>query len=426
MKYLLKFLLALSLFFSSAFAENSDPGSSIGARIMGDDCTDVSLFGCYFSNNEVVEGLVSPIVVAVDAGFTNTFINVTAAGLDVDGKGTAILDWNVPSDTLHFDAVYLGVNVTVKVADGKAFYADSVVYKGILSNTQIKSLAGKTLFPISGVDVLMDTENHLSVSLDGENSTSVLISRPIVAYSVTFNREFRVGKASTIMLPFSTTQEMDVKGGDFIEFNGVVRDADGAWVALMREVPSKIIEANKPYLFIPSASTLEFDLNGGTVTLVPTVASGVVKDGWTFKGVYDYKMWEAADAELGNAYGFAAAEKGDASVGDFVKVAAGAYIYPMRAYMLYNPAESPAAGEEPVLARRAGSAAKVLDAANLPDVIEVRLSVSGGETTSIGKLYTKTGEFKMDRWFSVDGRKLNAKPATKGTYFNNGQKVIVK
>lgn len=420
MKYLLKFLLALSLY-GVAFGQNVIP-----VEIAAEDCHVTTFGACYTPNDSALSGSYD-INLIVYEGVTTSFVNVVSSGvLYVYSNSVAILDWFKASDSLYFDQIVFENGGVVKIADGKSMYADGEIFSGTLTQEQMKKIVGKKLYPISGVSLLKDADGHISATFDADDETPVLIVKPIEVTSVTYNRTFEVGKASTIMLPFSLEEGMTANGGDFAVFNGLHKNEIGRWDALMVAQSEFKITANTPYLFIPSASTLEFDLNGGTVTLVPTVASGVVKDGWTFKGVYDYKMWEAADAELGNAYGFAAAEKGDASVGDFVKVAAGAYIYPMRAYMLYNPAESPAAGEEPVLARRAGSAAKVLDAANLPDVIEVRLSVSGGETTSIGKLYTKTGEFKMDRWFSVDGRKLNAKPATKGTYFNNGQKVIVK
>ncbi|MCQ2063919.1 MAG: hypothetical protein MJY99_11360, partial [Fibrobacter sp.] len=108
------------------------------------------------------------------------------------------------------------------------------------------------------------------------------------------------------------------------------------------------------------------------------------------------------------------------------KVGAGAYIYPMRAYLEYTapaPAGRPAAN---------GVAANTV--ASLPDEIEVVIvdkdETTGEQTTRvIGKLDTRTGEFKFanDRWFDLNGRYLgNKKPTQKGAYYNNGKKVIVK
>lgn len=50
-----------------------------------------------------------------------------------------------------------------------------------------------------------------------------------------------------------------------------------------------------------------------------------------------------------------------------------------------------------------------------------------GETTVIGKLNPATGEIKvLDRWYDMNGRKLNAKPTTKGIYYYNGKRVFVR
>ena len=42
-----------------------------------------------------------------------------------------------------------------------------------------------------------------------------------------------------------------------------------------------------------------------------------------------------------------------------------------------------------------------------------------GETTSLI-------ENEAGAWYSLDGRKLNGKPTTKGVYINNGKKVVIK
>ena len=57
----------------------------------------------------------------------------------------------------------------------------------------------------------------------------------------------------------------------------------------------------------------------------------------------------------------------------------------------------------------------------------VRLSIVIDETTDIDgiKEYDNTGT-AIDRWYSLDGRRLNGKPTKKGLYIKNGQKVVVK
>ena len=49
------------------------------------------------------------------------------------------------------------------------------------------------------------------------------------------------------------------------------------------------------------------------------------------------------------------------------------------------------------------------------------------ETTAIYMLNPRTGEFSTATgWYDMKGRKLDKKPTIKGTYFHNGNKVIIK
>ena len=50
--------------------------------------------------------------------------------------------------------------------------------------------------------------------------------------------------------------------------------------------------------------------------------------------------------------------------------------------------------------------------------------VSGGDTTSIAN--TNLTNLTNDAWYDLNGRKLNAKPTTKGVYIQNGKKVVIK
>jgi hypothetical protein len=50
--------------------------------------------------------------------------------------------------------------------------------------------------------------------------------------------------------------------------------------------------------------------------------------------------------------------------------------------------------------------------------------VFGGDTTSIAN--TNLTNLTNDAWYDLNGRKLNAKPTTKGVYIQNGKKVVIK
>lgn len=98
-------------------------------------------------------------------------------------------------------------------------------------------------------------------------------------------------------------------------------------------------------------------------------------------------------------------------------------IKPMRAYLEYNGSDS-----QFINARSLTRAAATTSEDTLPETIGVRLISANGEVTAIGTLYTRTGEvsFDSEAWYTLDGKRLNAKPNTKGIYVNNGKKVVIK
>ena len=141
---------------------------------------------------------------------------------------------------------------------------------------------------------------------------------------------------------------------------------------------------------------------------------------------FGFKEWNSNDyyysaEEIGRAYGFAGVAKDGINVGDFVRVASGAKILPMRAYLLWN--NEPNSANARSFTRGAAATDE-----ELPQSITVRLVGSNGETTGIGTINTKTGEmtFDSEAWYTLDGVKLSGKPTKKGLYINNGRKVIIK
>ena len=239
---------------------------------------------------------------------------------------------------------------------------------------------------------------------------------------MTYTRSLTADKPSTVCLPFAYTKK---EGEKFYAFTDITKDGSGKYIATMTEPGESTLEANKPYLFMPTGNA-DFS---GTYTIPATIEAGSTTSGhWMFKGVYAYKEWAANDPEIGKAYGFAGVAKTDINVGDFVRVASGAKIRPMSCYLLWSDTPSNARA----LTRGAD------DADELPQSITVRLVGSDGETTAIGTLDTRTGELNLDAdgWYDMNGRRLSGKPSQKGVYIrstsgrlqgrNNGKMVIVK
>lgn len=283
-----------------------------------------------------------------------------------------------------------------------------------------------------GAVYLYEDQNGTTALLDGTSVDPVDIdfNHNIIVNHVTSNRVFTPGMASTVMLPFDYTC-IGEEGGTFYKFVDVKKEND-KWVATMQETGNDTnnegtLEANTPYLFMPAATTMSFPNINGSVTL-STEGGGNCETAdlgshWTFKGTYWFKEWNSSNyydaEEIGRAYGFAGVAKDGINVGDFVRVASGAKILPMRAYLLWN--DMPNAANARSFTR--GAAAEDVE---LPQRITVKLVSASGETTSIGEIDTKTGEISLDGWYTIDGVRLSGKPTKKGLYINNGRKVVIE
>ena len=188
----------------------------------------------------------------------------------------------------------------------------------------------------------------------------------------------------------------------------------------MNEYTSATLAANTPYLFVPAGSEAHAPvLFHGTASY--STAGTTVNGDWSFKGVYETKVWTAGD--VGNDYGFAAtsgkAVDGvtDVEAGDFVKLAAGAWIRPMRSYLTYT------GGGDPWAAPSHHAASNT----ELPGRISVILVSANGSTTELRSI--ENGELRIensDAWYTLDGRKLDKQPTTKGLYIHNGRKEVLK
>ncbi len=223
-----------------------------------------------------------------------------------------------------------------------------------------------------------------------------------------FRREFNGGKASTICLPFE--YEPAKTEGTYYSFEGIKLEGD-EYVATMTAAATTL-EANTPYVFMPATTdtyvpvlyhgTADYDAKNLTTT------SG----DWTFQGTYEQLKYGTAPMQ-GPVYGFASTDKVvdgvKVSAGEFVKAKDGAGVKPMRCYLIYGNAS-------------AGTRA----ADDLPQSITVRFLSSTGDTTGIGTLDTETGEIDFGGWYTLSGRKLDAKPTQKGLYIHNGKKIIIK
>ena len=260
----------------------------------------------------------------------------------------------------------------------------------------------------------------LTLTTPAESTTphTVNVPQPVEVDHVSIDRTFEAGKACTLYLPFSIAADK-IAGGTFNTFTGVDTSDPTEWIVQYSPVAGDI-EANTPYIFLPNGGKITVNNGENKVTICTANPHTTEKDQWDFIGTYERIKWthNTADpeydsyreAEIGSIYGFAAEEKSGATVGQFVQVTDNVWINPMRAYLKHTVV-APARSMD-------GDAATT----ELPSSMKVVI-VEG--TTGITSMEDVRGKMS-DAWYSLDGRKLQGKPTTKGMYIHNGRKEVVK
>ena len=303
-------------------------------------------------------------------------------------------------------------NLTVNacVYDGEGL---SNAGNGSTGNVVGYHLSGTLTYRYGAVAITEDTDKRTAV-IDGEymGPDTVAITEDVPVNQVDFQRTYTVNKMSSMMMPFSI-DTANVEGAVIYEFKEVTH-VDDVWKVKVRKAAG--IVANTPYMVVPKAEKIKFNID--TPVIFNTTAktrNNLSTGSWEFKGVYAYTTFEN-DPDVGRIYGFAATESDGVKVGQFVKVGEGAWASPMRAYLVHHAAA--------VAAKTRGS----LNGFGLETPLEMDIVVvdDNDNVLETGKLNTVTGEVRMDRWFDLNGRKLNAKPTTRGTYYHNGKREIVK
>ena len=278
-----------------------------------------------------------------------------------------------------------------------------------------------TVFVHYAAVTVEEVDGKMVATIDGAftDPDGVNIPTSIEVDTVVFNRTFSASGYSTIMLPFSINRSAIEGVSKVLTFTGIGYDENGKKQVEMEEVNGEL-SAYKPYM-VELASEGSLVFHGNSTVIQPTEGANTAVqsgDGWEFRGTLNKIVWDESHPDLGRVYGFSGKETDKIKIGQFVKAAAGAWIMPFRAYLIYNDGKS--AGKS------AGRA--YVGAESLPDYMDV-VVVSRGATgeenkTVIGGINTRTGEFKMLQNYDLKGRKLNGKPTARGVYY--GKKKIIK
>lgn len=265
---------------------------------------------------------------------------------------------------------------------------------------------------------------------------SVSIPEPITVSQVVYKRKnthngSKIEKL-TMVFPFDIPSKCITSNTSLYKLNQIKYDDDAKkWIVLTTKDESSVIKANTPRIVLSFSGEVisfksstddpdcSYTLQTGDFNVDSIQATGL-SGKWYLGGTYERKT--GLDTKM--IYGFASKAKEvngkQVALSQFVKAGANASVPPLRAFLQYSTSG--------FTAKAAAGVISSIGAEELPSTIDVIFEDEDGNTLSIAQLNTRTGEIVADKdaWFDMKGRKLNKKPTVKGTYYNNGQKVIIK
>ena len=236
-------------------------------------------------------------------------------------------------------------------------------------------------------------------------------------FKIIVERSTALAANSTITLPANYQSANECV--DLYEPISYNKDENGMWItAEKHDIENGA--AHRPMLMITNTDKeecqgikeIEFTATGVSVSTQTsvelTLRSDVSNQGdWLMRGSYSFIRWDKDHADLGTVYGYAAKNKGKVEAGQFTKVGAGAFVPPLRAYLIYK-------GDK-ALQKSTDSVASVL-----PETIDVKLIDKESGTTRLARWNMATGEIvKVNGWYDLKGRKLGSKPQNKGMFIGN-------
>ena len=339
-----------------------------------------------------------------------------------------------------------GEDATYSIGLNENFSAEGTEIEGLLEDPVVTS---PYVYPPLLRITEKDGKKYASINGAYDGLDALALEEDIEVENVVFDRDFEKGVYSTMVLPFDVNTSK-VDGLDAVlRYNGIktvdnkssirmkVVWATDKWV-LTNEITNSQgelvfydyvdMKANTPYLVQMGEKNFKLKSDAFPLMLRKTAPADTSIDGWTFRGTWEYKKWGAknVDPETGYAYGFAASDASASgiSVGDFVKVGEGAWIRPMRAYLVKQNLQTARANGAYVM--RPSVAQQ-----ELPELMSVVVDSDDGNeehTTVIGHFNTRTGEFRMNdaatkRTFDVKGRNMGDKAnKARGAYY--GKNVL--
>ena len=289
------------------------------------------------------------------------------------------------------------VDLSATSITGVEVNRESGVFSGFPEETMIYMPSGNTA--ASGQKNVVIGGTCSDFVMTDEKSYSIPTS--FTATKATLNRTFTSNIYCTLCLPYAIPAAN--LGGKIYEFTKI----EGSTVKMTEDTDG--LDANKPYIFVPSAAEEQITTTSVTVNMSTTPNTENTSSNFTFKGIYENKEFTSTDITNG-VYGFAAEADYGASIGQFVKAASGASIKGMRAYLAYNGALN-------------GTSTASTRGEGLPEYLNVVLIHANGSTTNIGRLELMTAE-DGSPVYNLNGQRVDS--SYKGLVIKNGKKVVKK
>ena len=264
----------------------------------------------------------------------------------------------------------------------------------------------------------LESVNDENAKVEIDNDAANCINNSVSGnFKIIVERSTALAANSTITLPANYQSANECV--DLYEPISYNKDENGMWItAEKHDIENGA--AHRPMLMITNTDKdeckgikeIEFTATGVSVSTQTSVELALRSDvsnqgDWLMRGSYSFIRWDKDNAELGSVYGYAAKTKDKVEAGQFTKVGTGAFVPPLRAYLVYK-------GDK-ALQKSTDSVASVL-----PETIDVKLIDKGNGTTRLARWNMATGEIvKVNGWYDLKGRKLGSKPQNKGMFIGN-------
>lgn len=280
----------------------------------------------------------------INLSFVGGITGLTKKAVTIDSvhwQGNIIID--NPEDSTQ---TYIGGII------GDVYEGTANITNATFDSETVQNSVGRVNKGTVNADILrygvysIETKNNKKIFILNGEYTGIVKDGVIVKQetvdSLVFERTFKPGIYSTIVLPF-TIDTANVTGAKFYTLHNVVKDESGKWQVQIVENTAKELSSGMPYIVITSQPTIEFA--SGSYTVKPSNPIQVFDSAqaWSLNANYTFKYGSDFGDDRTNIYGFAAnaIDTSGIKAGDFVRAGMKATIKPFRVYLHKDISNNP-------------------------------------------------------------------------------------